>query len=66
VAGIFKAVFGMQVAGDGAFMTTKVFGRDEYHIVYLEADGEMGSILELVVDITAKVGYMPAHAKGWK
>ena len=56
----------MQVAGDGAFMTTKIFGRDEYHIVYPEANGEMGSILELVVDITTKVGYVPAHAKGWK
>src|SRR5579872_2788896 len=65
-AGILKAIFGMQTAANSAFMTAKVFRRDENHIVYLETDSEVRSILELVVDITAKIGNMPAHAKGWK
>ena len=53
----------MKLAVDDAFVVAKVFGCDEYLIVYFEANREMGCILKLVADVAPEIGHMSAHAQ---
>ncbi len=56
----------MELAVDRAFMPAEIFGRDEYQVVDVESNREMGSILELVQYVTPQVGHVPAHTKRGK
>src|SRR5579885_2080094 len=62
-AGIFKAVFRMQMAHNRTAMMFEVSGSNQDRFANFEADLQMGGVLELVTDIAPQVGYMPAHAK---
>jgi hypothetical protein len=62
-AGIFKAIFSMQVTGDGTVTTSKVFGGDQDKVIDLQANGEVCSILKLVAHVGAKIRNVPTHAK---
>src|SRR5258708_6840198 len=63
MAGIFEASFGMELAVGRAFMPAEIFGRDEYEVVDVGSNREMGRILELVQYVTPQVGQVPAHTK---
>ncbi len=65
-AGIFEAIFGVQVTGDGAVVVLEVFGADEEGFAEVEAEVEVGGVLKLVADVAAEVGNVPAHAKRWQ
>src|SRR5260221_14667902 len=64
MAGIFEARFRMELAIDGAFMTAEIFGRNEYQVVDVEPNHEMGSILELIQYVAPQVGHVPTHTEG--
>jgi len=65
-AGIFEAIFGVQVTGDGAVVVLEVFGADEEGFAEVEAEVEVGGVLKLVAYVAAEVGNVPAHAKRWQ
>lgn len=64
-AGVFEAIFGMELAVDCAFMAAEIIGRDEHQFVDVESYGEMSRILELIQGIASQVRHMPAHAERW-
>jgi hypothetical protein len=62
-AGVLEAILCMQVAGNGATMSLKVFRSDHDLLPYTQPEWEMSSILKLVPYVAPEVGYMPAHTE---
>src|SRR6266516_2056668 len=54
----------MQVADDRAVVAPEVLRRHQHRLTYLQTQGKVSRILELVARIAAEIGHMPAHTQG--